>query len=459
MKQSYWLFILYAALLIPLSLGYFIEIIIIVFSLLLLPFFLNKLENGIILLPIFIYMPIGMSFLMGIQLSEIGVLLLFLVFLATVIHTKRKDQFETPALLPISLFILAALLSTVNATYMTASIKNILKMVEAFIIVFYITINYIEKKETLQSVFLMIVVGGTLASLFGLYQFRVGGEATMGLERRIFGLLGGGYGAFLGTSIVCAICFIFLGEKTKEKYVSLFCIPILSVALVLHQTRAWFLATGVALIFIVFQIGWKKKLIKFIFVLSVVVLVVFGILGTHLIGFAPKPVTEFATEKSFQLGLSPTQHQGKYLSIMIRLFIWWNGLNIYLQHPVFGFGIGNLRFSNMMTAQLGSPAEEGVGYIDNHYLNILYETGILGITAWLVLMVILFRSSKRLLRLAVDPEWKAMAVAVVGSLIVFFTGGFFWCLTVVHEMTVMLAFLMGLLFAGLRLKNSSVQSV
>ena len=391
MKQSYWLFILYVAFLIPLSLGYFIEVIIIILSLLILPFFLNKLENGIILLPIFIYMPIGMSFLMGIQLSEIGVLLLFLVFLGTLIYTKRGHQFETPALLPIMLFIFAALLSMINATYITASIINILKIVEAFIIVFYITINYIEKKETLQSVLLMIIIAGTLASLFGLYQFRVGAEATMGLERRIFGLLGGGYGAFLGTSIVCAICYIFLGEKTREKYVSLCCIPILFVALVLHQTRAWFLATGVALIFIIFQIGWRKKLLKLMIVLGLLIAIVFGILTTNLIGLAPKAVTEFATEKSFQLGLSPDQHQGKYLSILIRLFIWWNGLNIYLKHPVFGFGIGNLRFSNMMTAQLGSPAEEGVGYIDNHYLNILYETGILGITAWLALMIILFR--------------------------------------------------------------------
>lgn len=451
-KKSLLLVFLQVLIIFPLTLGYFLEVFIGLIVLVGLFLIINKFENNLLLLPLFIYMPIGFSFLMGIQLSELGILILFLMFLINMIFIDDQSKFVMPAALPISLFIIASLLSIINARYPKASIINILKIVEAFVLVFWIITNCIRNKEILKKILLMIVFSGIVASFYGFYQFLVGGEMTMGLDRRIFGLLGGGFGAFIGSSLICALSLI-LFSKSRYKILLLFCLPVLVTALVLHQTRAWYLATIVALIFVISQVERKRLVSSVLPILIVVGLISFAILGTHLLGLAPKAVTELATETSFQLGLSPTDNQGKFLSIMMRLFLWWKGFHIYMESPILGFGIGNLRFGNMLTGALGVPGEEGVGYIDNHYLNILYETGILGFASWIILLILIFRRSKSVIQMSQDPEWKAINFSIIGSLIIFFVGGIFWCLTVVHEMTIMVAFLMGLLFASHRIQE------
>lgn len=452
-KQSVWLLLLQAILLIPVVLGYTLELIIGMAVIGMVFYFFNSIENAIILTPLFIYMPVTVSSSMNIQVSEIGIVLLILVYASTTLTSKQKRPFETPALFPILLFICAALLSLVNAKFITAGVKQVLRMVEAFIVVFYLTVNYIEKKETMIKALKVIIISGVLAALYGFYQFKVGGEMTMGAERRIFGLLGGGYGAFIGSSIVCAVSLFVFQENRWEKGFLVLSLPFLVVALLLHQGRAWFVGVFAALLLTLFLIPNRKSLFRFIALFLGVGTSVLFLLNTNLIGFAPKRAVEFATVTSFQFGLTPEENKGKFLSILTRFFLWSRGFGIFMKHPILGFGIGNLRFRNMITGELGDPSEEGMGQIDNQYLNVLVETGILGFVSWMGILFVLYKASRKLLDNAVDWDGKTIASAVIGSLVVFFLGGLFWCITVTHEMMVMFAFLMGLLYAGIRLQR------
>jgi O-antigen ligase len=453
LRGSLWLILLEVAFIIPLSLGYTLEVILALAALFILPAFFHSFTNGISLLPLFLYMPVTLSESMGIQLSEVGILLLFLLYVGTVLMDRRTEALEKPLLIPILVFIFASICSMVNARYLATSIKSIIRLIEAFIFVFYITANYVETKKDLVKILRMLVLAGVIASLHGFYQFRVGGEETMGIERRIFGFIGGGYGVFIGTSIVCAFSLLVYSSRWIWKTSAFFSLCILGVAMILHQTRAWMGGTSLALLFVLGTIRPLKRLLRSCALIVVAGVFVLVLLQTNLGGIASEDVTRVATQRSMQMGLSASQNTGKFMSGVMRLMLWVEGYQIFKENPMFGFGIGNLRFRNMLTGELGDPAVEGLGYVDNQHLNVLYETGIFGFAAWSLLLILLLMRSLELLRLTKESEIKPVSSAVIGSLILFVTGGMFWCFTVTHEMIVLFTLLMGLLFASLRVQK------
>jgi O-antigen ligase len=359
----------------------------------------------------------------------------------------QEKQYVFPAQWPIVLMIFAGFLSLANARYPGVSMILILKHIEAFIVVYFIVVNFLETKEDIQRVVVVTAVAGFLAAIYGIMRF------SAGLESRVFGMHGGGYGAFIGASIICAVSIIFFSRRTVMRFVLLCMLPFLTLALLLSQTRAWTFGTLLALLVIFYVHSGKSNKMKLVVGLGALAALVLWLVQSGLFGFATTGSLEDATGKALQTGLLASDDKGKYLSGIVRLFIWWHGFNIYLQYPILGFGIGNLRFRNMFTGELGPADDPEMGFVDNHYLNVLFETGILGAIAWIWLMILVYRQYKALLHYSEDADWRSIAYALIGSLIVWAFGGIFWGLDHVHESTVMLAFLIGLVFAAGRISD------
>src|SRR5207302_3983660 len=72
-----------------------------------------------------------------------------------------------------------------------------------------------------------------------------------------------------------------------------------------------------------------------------------------------------------------------------RLLIWGPALQIFAHHMVFGVGVGN--FGHV----IGDPS---LSHAHNLYLNIAAERGVLGLAAFVVVIVALFRSLAKALR-------------------------------------------------------------
>ena len=408
-------------------------------------FFFNRLANGIILLPLFIFMPFEIPQTFGLQFSELGVLLLFLSTVGTVLITGRELKFEFPAMAPIVLILIGGILSMINAKYLWASALILLKHLETFVFVFFVAVNFLNKQSDIRKTLFSIAIGGFFAALLGITWF------VLGIEQRVFGLHGGVYGAFIGIAIVCSVSLIIYGQKGLIRNVLIVILPFLILALLLSQTRAWTGGTFLALFYLIFSLGSKASSLRTVLLIVGLALIVFWLVQSGLLGLAGGGLFEQATGKAFHFGLTESQDRGKYISSLMRIFLWWHGLNIYLQYPLFGFGWGNLRFKNMFTGELDSPYKWGAGYMDNHYLNVLYETGIIGIIGWIWLIFLIYRYSKVLHRLAPEGDWRAISRGIIGCLIVFAFGGIFWALTNVHETTVMVPYLIALIFASVRI--------
>lgn len=401
--------------------------------------------NGLIILPIFLYLPFEVPGFGGIQFSEIGTFLVLLVGLFSVMLVKRDLEFETPAVMPLILIFIAYCLSVLNAKYFAASVKDIVKFIESFFILFLFTINFVDKRETITNIFRVFIFAGLISSIIGIVRY------FAGLDSRVFGLSGGDFGAFLGISTLSAISNLIFSSSKVEKALVLASLPILVSAMILSQTRAWLLGLMLALFLLFLQVRRDPRAVRFAFLLAAIAIVVFVLLSADFFSGHQANLITSGVSRAFETGIIKGETLGRYVSILMRIFVWVHCFSIYLQNPIFGFGIGNLRIRNYFTGELGSPYEEGVGYIDNHWLNVLYETGILGVVGWIWLAVVVYKACRQLMKVSIDPEWKQISITLAGSMLILLVGGMFWVLTVVHELTALIPFLIGLIFASTRI--------
>lgn len=407
-------------------------------------FILENPVNGLLFLPFFLYMPFEIPSLGGVQFSEMGALLVILSFVCSILLTRSDLAFDFPAFRPLMLILIAMGLSIANAKYLIASLKDLLKFIEAFFIIFLFTVNFIRNRDAIRRIFLSFICSGVLASLIGIYRF------VNGYDSRVFGLLGGGFGAFIGTSVLMAINILVFSNKKGEKLTALLSLPIMIFALVLSQTRAWFAGLLLALLFLLYHLRGSKS-IKFATLALSLVLITVALLSLDVFTPSQAQIITSGTAQAFETGFGKGETLGKYVSVLMRVFIWIHGFSIYMQNPILGYGIGNLRIKNYFTGDLGDPSDPQVGYIDNHWLNVLYETGILGIIGWIWFALLVFKSCKKLIGVSIEPEWKMICFSLIGSMLIYLVGGMFWVLTVAHEMTAVIPFLIGLIFASLRI--------
>jgi O-antigen ligase len=429
--------------LIPVFMGEFAIALMIPIGLLVIGALFFKAENALILLPLILQFPVEIPG-SGIQVSEAGTLLVIFSLFLSLFITRDDLNLDIPMIAPLVLILIAYCLSLVNATYLTSSVKNIIKYIQAFLIVYVLTVNLIRQKQTILAIFVVFMLAGALSSVIGIWRY------LQGYETRVFGLLGGGFGAWIGLSTLIAINALILGKSFVLRVVASLVLPVLLAGLILSQTRAWMLGLILAVLFTIVSIGGFRRALMFLVIFTVLAVLVYGALFGGLIPTQSDLITTGA-EKALETGFGEGETQGKFVSILMRVFIWIHGFNIYMNYPIFGFGIGNMRFKSFFTGELGAPDDPFVGYVDNHWLMVLYETGILGIVAWLWLAVLIFRGCRGLMlrtRAMNDSEWHLIALSLAGAMIIFLCGSMFWALTVVLEMTVLIAFLVALIFGS-----------
>ena len=237
-----------------------------------------------------------------------------------------------------------------------------------------------------------------------------------------------------------------------------FLVP-LAFALYISRTRAWILATLLALAIILLLWACKKVGFRRLLIICVTLLLV----GLLLFGAAQDFLLKafaFLFVRTANLPLEvAVRGVGKApdLSLMLRYRLWDYGWKTFLDNPLTGVGAANLRIEDAARPQISEP-RAGIGYVDNHYLNVLAETGVLGAAAWIYLLYLLFSASRRVVRLSDQEEWQGMCFGFIGAVVVFLTGGIFWLLTVFVYDSSMLAFLFALVFSSERLlRERSIQ--
>jgi O-antigen ligase len=115
-----------------------------------------------------------------------------------------------------------------------------------------------------------------------------------------------------------------------------------------------------------------------------VILTAFGsafLLAMRLFPESPQMDRLLTIGRVFNLSLESTD----YGSIGIRLAMWQDALEVFLRNPISGVGVGNWQFNSSFSE---------FAYPHNMTLEVAAETGIVGLTAYIIVLgVLFFRSS------------------------------------------------------------------
>ena len=377
------------------------------------------------------------------RISELVFLIIFSVWLVRLIVTKEKILFPKIFLIPVIVIISAAIVSFFAAPHSNKTgMQQLVRYMEVLIAFFMVVFYCGRKEQYIKKIFLYLMIGGLCASLVGIIQFIIK-SLDSGVAERIFGLHGGSYGAIIGSTLVLAFSALSYPVEKNTRLWAIVTMPFSGLALILSQTRAWI---GALFIVVLFLLIWTKhsSLKKILLIMGIMMGIVFLVGMINLLGVIDMKYFMKAFEGAFRYG-SGEKHSTQDLAIYMRLNVWRMAIQHFLEHPFFGIGIGNLRFSNYLTGQLGNPIE-GMGYVDNQYIQAFTETGIVGGIAWIVLMYRSIRIGLQSMSKSVGSMLQAPATGFLGSFLIFAIGSLFWVVTPQHESFALMVLYSGMLF-------------
>ena len=188
-------------------------------------------------------------------------------------------------------------------------------------------------------------------------------------------------------------------------------------AVFLTASRSALIAGFILIPFIILLGTRGGALVKLssIFVVSVMLFVVFLLPTEALVGMLP-------IEVASRLGNLDE-------SLFFRIHIWFDTWDMFADQPITGIGLGGFRSyllakNPAMQNYMGIGGPLGIGYVpdqpESGFFKILYEGGVLGSLASLLLIYSVFRRAL-LVMFAPDalPEWRAEVIGALAALLVF----------------------------------------
>lgn len=336
---------------------------------------------------------------------------------ARALLTKQGRWFVDPLKVPMLLILATMVLSLINAVDLQRSLALIIQLLIGFG-VYWLTVGLLDRRN-LRGTLVALWLGAAVVGVFGLYQF-IGD--FLGVPVSLTGLLP----AYSGT-----INFGFAriqGPSLEPLYFANYLLlPILTAAAYLIGTcsrrRLWLIPL-LLLLDIVFVLTLARGAFVGLFVSGAILAVLYrkvllrprviatGLAATFVIGVAvgalliattnpgEKPLDVFAR----QIGVS-----GKDVSSQERIGSAQAAQSLVRDHPIIGVGVGNFgQYYQDPKARTG-----GRQVVNNQTLEILVETGVLGLIAWGLLVLVLTDRTVRAWRaLGRDEIRKA---ALVGS--------------------------------------------
>jgi O-antigen ligase len=385
--------------------------------------------------------------------SEYVLMIIFIAWFVRMMSVPQSVPFPREFLLPISLLLAASVASLGAAHYVGAGVLQVVRYIEVLVVLFLVVIQTCRDERQIRRVVLFLVIGGLAASLLGLWEFLYGTFKT-GENRRIYGMHGGGYGAVIATTFLLAVGMLIFERGGVRRVLALITVPIAGVALILSQTRSWLGGLAVGLVVVVLQ-ARKKSVGKLLAYTGLGLLFVFVLLQTDFFGLLKNDIVANVLANTFRLG-KPGQLSFEDLSLFMRFNVWYHAVVYFLQSPVLGVGMGNLRFSDMWTATLGPPGLMA-GYVDNQYLQVFAEAGILAGVCWILYLARAVRAGMNAISSTSGTPLFGAAFGLYASLLVYVIGSFFWVVTPHHEIFALMVIEIGLLVSIVRLQKGSDQ--
>lgn len=296
-------------------------------------------------------------------------------YLGKVLRGKRSLKFQLMDLWVVAFCVVLAY-AAFTSIERASSIK-ILLVYLCYISLYFVIVNTINTTDWARRMVWGVFLSGTLAALYGIVQYVTGGAAKsiIWVDTSMFSdIAGRAYGSFGNPNVFGEFLVMMLPlsavmlAKTKgwKRVFSLFGFACTGIALVLTMSRgAWLAAIlSFGLFLIIFSRGFLK-------------LAFFGIFA---IPFLPSVLPSSIVSRFTSIG-NMTDTSTSY-----RVSIWMGSLKMLKDFWPCGVGLGSDAFLKVYPRYALSSAGYAL-HAHNLFLNFFLETGIFGITVFLILII------------------------------------------------------------------------
>jgi putative inorganic carbon (HCO3(-)) transporter len=306
-------------------------------------------------------------------------------------------------------YVFACLASALSAGLSPGTIVGLRKL--ALHVFFYFAVVHACRNEKNRNFLIALLIATSIiVSLDGLFQWATGSDWFSGRpliineQLNVFRVTGsflqaGALGIYLGGILPIAACLTLFFIKGKRKAWAVTCILMMIGALALTLAPGAALGFSAMLVFVcaLKRIRWP------ILVIAAFFLAAFFLLPESLTGFPDGRLFESFNERSQ---------------------MWKISFSLIGQHPLMGAGINTFGQNYAAFAPEGSPYYHlGTPYAHNMYIQILAETGLIGLVSFFAFIFFLFRSGLKALTALKENPNKTLILGFLAALIAYFTHG------------------------------------
>ncbi len=402
-----------------------------------------RLEIACLLIPLALANPISLKETdSNLIISEYVLLIIFGAFFLRILFFRNRYFFPRDLLIPSIGIIIISIISLGKAQYFQAGINPIIRYIEVFFVFSFLIVNVFTNDRSIRQAVFFTMIAGLIASLVGIGQY-VTSNVIDGETKRVYGMLGPGYGAVVSSTLMLCVGILLYAKKNDAKLLALIITPIAGLALLVSQTRAW-VGSFIIVLIIMLLIVNRKQLKKSLIVLLTIMAIVLLLLTTNFFGLIEENKLLTTIFSAFRFGKRVGEYSTDDISMLLRFSVWLHAFGIFLQNPLLGIGVGNLRFGSYFPPHLTAP-REGVGYVDSQYIQFFVELGIVGGLVWLFYCFNSIKIGINALKLTKNTSLQAAAFGLFGSMLIFLIGGLFWTITPYHEFFAFLVLIISLL--------------
>jgi O-antigen ligase len=328
-----------------------------------------------------------------------------------ILRSGPLDQEESPLprYLVVGAFALlfAMIVSTVTAFSVNTSIKELIKWIE-FVAVLLLGAKYLRTRRQIWTLVVIMLLAGISQAFYGYAQdfFNLGPQSFIrngGL--RVYGTFNqpNPYAGYINMSLPIALSLMLLGRNWATRILTGTGTLILGVAeyLTLSNGGEIAISAAVALILIV---GFPQ-LRKLAAIAGVAAL---GLIAALTAGIIPMRLTKPILNKLGLVAISFTAPSPQNYSTAERLAHWLAGIGMFLDHPFTGVGIGN--YGIVYAHYHVGIFVNSLDHAHNYYINISAETGVIGLTAFIFLIVAIFVAGTHAYKV-VNSSYRSMKMA------------------------------------------------
>jgi putative inorganic carbon (hco3(-)) transporter len=291
----------------------------------------------------------------------------------------------------------------------TLDAQRELMRLASYVCFYYVITDWIRTPRDTRTLLKVLMISTIAVALFGFYQVMIGGYSAVydvlyhvqeeilqipPWEGRITSFLEHYNGLATYINLVVPFCLVFAlrGTDPKLRTLSKWCMALASVALLLTQSRGGLLAYVAILMVSAYMLAPDRKTRM----RRLAVVLVVCVLAAAAAGLFFQRLGEI----------------DDYTAVS-RLAIWGGAFTVFARSPVVGTGFGNLR--PLMGGLLGLP-EGWMGDAHNLYLELLAESGVIGLIAFAFLIVSAIRAARRCMRQSRDEFAWLIGIAAFAAL-------------------------------------------